>query len=100
MWPKMGASPLRASISAAVASQAAWLAGVVSQAGDVSIVEGDGGDSGVKVGHSDLQEMGETRRLVSPSLSPRGSTLQRLLPAFLVHFAGGERGGDGLGGGC
>ncbi len=100
MWPTPGASPLRAAISAAVASQEARLVGVVSQDEDVSIVEGDGGDSGVKVGHADLPVMGETRRLVSPSLSLRSSTSQHLLPTFLVHFAGGERGGDGLGGGC
>jgi hypothetical protein len=33
-------------------------------------------------------------------ISPRSWTSQLLLPAFLVRFAGGARGGDGLGGGC
>ncbi len=45
--------------------------------GDVGNVEGNGGD-----------EEGQS------------STSQHLLPAFLIHFPGGEKVGDGLVGGC
>ncbi len=51
-------------------------------------------------GLRDLQEREERRKLVSLSYPLRSLTSQCLLPAFLVHFSGGERVGDGLGGGC
>ncbi len=52
-------------------------------------------DGGGEEGCGDSQERGERRSLVSPLHSLRSSTSQHLVPAFLVHFAGGERCGDG-----